>query len=174
MITQELVKFLFNYKDGNLIRNFDAGGEKAGSIVGWLNPTGGGKKYQRTSIKGKSIYCHQAIFLYHHGYIPKYIDHINGNTFDNRIENLRETNQSLNTANSKLSKANTTGYKGVIWRKDIKKYHAQIWKNRKRHGLGFFETIEEAALAYKNAAIELFGEFARPEASNRTMDRVTQ
>lgn len=162
MITQELVKKQFTYKDGLLLRNFDSGGKKAGDIAGWVNEVSRGKKYVRVSILKKQIYAHQLIFLYHHGYIPEYIDHINGNSLDNRIENLRETNQSLNTANSKLSKANKSGYKGVIWRKDIEKWHAQIWKDRKRYGLGMFENIEDAAKAYKDAAEKFYGEFARP------------
>jgi len=171
MITQELLKEMFKYENGNLIRNYDSGGSKSGTNAGWINKVSRGKEYIRISVHRKHIYLHQAIFLYHHGYLPKYIDHINGNSLDNRIENLRETNQSLNTANSLLSKANTSGYKGVIWRKDTKKWHAQIWKDRKRYGLGFFDNIEDAAQAYKEAANKFYGEFARPECS---IDRAAQ
>jgi hypothetical protein len=103
------------------------------------------------------------VFLYHHGYIPDYIDHINGDSLDNRIENLREATQSLNGANSKLAKSNTSGFKGVTWRKDTKKWMAQITKNKKHYNLGSFENIEAAATAYRIAAEKLFGEFARPE-----------
>lgn len=163
MITQDLLKQYFSYKDGQLVRNFNSGGEKAGTFAGWVNTVTRGKKYIRLNVCGNQIYLHQAIFLMHHGYLPKCIDHINGNSFDNRIENLRETNQSLNTANSLLSKANTSGYKGVVWRKDTKKWMAQIVKDRKRYGLGSFDNIEDAANAYKVAAEKFFGEFARPE-----------
>ncbi len=163
MITQELLKQYFSYNDGQLVRNFNSGGEKAGTCAGWVNTVSRGKKYIRLNVCGKQIYLHQAIFIYHHGYLPKFIDHTNGDSFDNRIENLRETNQSLNTGNSKLSKANTSGYKGVVWRKDTKKWMAQIVKDRKRYGLGSFNNIEDAANAYKIAAEKFFGEFARPE-----------
>jgi hypothetical protein len=161
MITQKLLKEIFKYENGNLIRNYDSGGSKAGTAAGWVNTVTRGKKYIRISVKRNHIYLHQAIFLYHHGYLPKYIDHMNGDSFDNRIENLRETNQSLNTANSKLSKANTSGFKGVTWRKDTKKWAAQIFKDGKRFGLGSFDNVNDAAEAYKRKAIEFFGEFAR-------------
>ena len=174
MITQEILKKLFTYENGLLIRNFDSGGQKSGSVCGWENKVSRGKKYIRMNVLGKQIYLHQAIFLYCNGYLPKYIDHVNGNSLDNRIENLREANQSLNTANSVLSKANTSGYKGVVWRNDTKKWMAQITKNRKCYNLGSFENIEDAANAYKIASEKLFGEFARPEASNRGIDRAAQ
>jgi len=174
MITQELLKKYFLYNDGNLLRNFNCGGEKVGSCSGWINTVNNGKKYIRLSICKKHIYLHQAIFIYHHGYLPKYIDHINGNSLDNKIENLREANQSLNIANSLLSKSNTSGYKGVTWRKDTNKWMAQITKNKKHHNLGCFENIEDAANAYKIASKNMFGEFARPEASNRNVDRTTK
>lgn len=174
MITQELLKKYFLYLDGELLRNFNSGGEKSGNCSGWINTVNGNKKYIRLSICKKHIYLHQAIFIYHHGYLPKYIDHVNGNSLDNRIENLREANQSLNIANSILSKANTSGYKGVVWRKDTNKWAAQITKNRKNYSLGSFENIEDAANAYKIASKNMFGEFARPEASNRVIDRGTQ
>ena len=161
MITQELLKEIFKYENGNLIRNYDSGGSKAGTAAGWVNTVAGGKKYIRISVKRAHIYLHQAIFLYHHGYLPKYIDHMNGDSFDNRIENLREANQSLNTANSKLSKANTSGFKGVTWRKDTKKWAAQIFKDGKMFSLGSFNNVNDAAEAYKRKAIEFFGEFAR-------------
>lgn len=163
MITQEILKKLFKYENGSFIRNFDSGGQKSGSICGWVSGATRGKRYIKINVLKKEIYLHRAIFLYHNGYLPKYIDHINGNSLDNRIENLRETNQSLNTANSVLSKANTSGYKGVVWRKDTKKWMAQIVKDRKRYGLGSFDNIEDAANAYKVAAEKFFGEFARPE-----------
>jgi hypothetical protein len=173
MIIQELLKNLFVYENGSLLRLSNRGGAKIGDKAGWINKVSRGKKYIRISVNSNHIYLHQAIFLYHHGYIPKYIDHINGDSFDNRIENLRETNQSLNTANSKLSKANTSGYKGVVFRKDTNKWAAQIWKNRKKYSLGCYDNIEDAANAYKNAAEKFYGDFAMPASSNRSIERST-
>jgi hypothetical protein len=90
------------------------------------------------------------------------IDHINGNKLDNRKCNLRIADASLNQANSKLRSTNTTGYRGVQYKKDRKKcWYATIKHNYKVICLGYFETKKEAGLAYNEKAKELFGEFAR-------------
>lgn len=56
---------------------------------------------------------------------------------------------------------NTSGYKGVTWDKREQKWRARIGKEGKRKHLGYFDTAEEAHEAYKNAAPEYHGEFAR-------------
>jgi hypothetical protein len=89
------------------------------------------------------------------------VDHINGNKLDNRRENLRLATQSTNLANSKISAANTSGYKGVSWNKRARKYEAGIYFQGKRTYLGLFLTADAAALAYNVAATEMFGEYAR-------------
>jgi len=65
------------------------------------------------------------IFLYHHGYLPKFVDHIDGNKKNNRIENLREATKSQNAMNQKVSTRNTSGIKGVMWHKRDKKWFVQ-------------------------------------------------
>ncbi len=96
--------------------------------------------------------------------INKTVDHINGNSLDNRKKNLRICSLVQNFYNQKKSKNNTSGFKGVQnwskWRKN-KIWHAVIRKNYKLIHLGSFEIQEEAALAYDRAAKELFGEYAR-------------
>jgi len=87
-------------------------------------------------------------------------DHINHNTFDCRKQNLRECTNQQNCCNRKLSKNNTSGFKGVSWNKQMKKWQARIWKNRKVIYLGFFLNKERAAEAYNMGAIKHFGEFA--------------
>lgn len=89
------------------------------------------------------------------------IDHINGNVLDNRKENLRLCNKSTNAMNCKVHKHNTSGYKGVAWHKQMKKWRAYIVINDKQKSLGLYKTKEEAAKAYNKAALELFGEFAK-------------
>jgi len=89
------------------------------------------------------------------------IDHINGNTLDNRRENLRVCNHSDSQKNRKIQSNNRSGHKGVTWSKKQNKWIAQIQDNHKKIHLGSFDDLEEAALAYKEKAKELFGEFVR-------------
>lgn len=89
------------------------------------------------------------------------IDHINGNTLDNRLTNLRECTQSDNAKNQKLNIRNKTGYKGVYFDKRYKKYIASVNSNYKKIHAGVYLTAEEAAKAYNKLALELHGEFAR-------------
>jgi hypothetical protein len=88
-------------------------------------------------------------------------DHINGDKVDNRKSNLRICSKSENIMNSKIRKDNTSGYKGVCWHIGHKKYCVSICKDKKIRHVGYYEKISDAVLAYNNAAIELFGEYAR-------------
>jgi len=104
--------------------------------------------------------AHRLAFVYMtDDFPPNQIDHINGKTDDNRWSNLRICTQSQNKANSGKHKNNTSGYKGVCWRKDNKKWTAGICHEGKRFHLGFFDDKEDAAMAYNKAAVELHGEF---------------
>ena len=91
----------------------------------------------------------------------KDVDHDNGNGLDNRGCNLRLANRSQNSANAQLSRANTSGYKGVCWHKKAEKWIAHIKVNGKGIYLGLFLVKEDAARAYNAAALRYFGEFAR-------------
>lgn len=87
------------------------------------------------------------------------VDHINGDTLDNRKSNLRLVTQSQNQANRGLPITNTSGYKGV--HKSYGKWRSVIYKNGRRIHLGMFQSIQEAAKVYNKKALELFGEYAK-------------
>lgn len=92
------------------------------------------------------------------------VDHINGNTLDNRKCNLRVCTKLQNQYNQKKHKGNRhSKFKGVTFRKKLKTkpWEAFIYKNYKSKRLGYFATEIEAAQAYNKAAIAAYGEFAK-------------
>ena len=159
-LTQDLLKELFEYRDGVLYwKVAKARNIKVGDAAGCLNATG----YLYTRINRKRYRNHRLIFLMYYGYLPQFLDHIDGNKINNRIENLRPATISENNRNAKIGKNNTSGVKGVYWYARDKKWKAQLMINRKVKYLGYFKTIEEAEEAVKKAREELHGEFARHE-----------
>lgn len=87
------------------------------------------------------------------------VDHINGNTLDNRRINLRPCNINQNSYNRKPS-ANISGFKGVFWHERTKKWMVVIIAKKVRYYRGLFGSKEEGAKEYNRMAIKLFGEFA--------------
>jgi hypothetical protein len=91
----------------------------------------------------------------------KQVDHINGNPLDNRRANLRICENAQNNRNKGLTKASTSGYKGVSFSKQIGKWRAYIVTNYRQTSLGLFDNPLDAAKAYNVAALKYHGEFAR-------------
>jgi hypothetical protein len=89
------------------------------------------------------------------------IDHKDGNGLNNTKENLRVSSRSQNTQNGRLSKRNTSGYKGVHEEKSSGKWIAAIMANGIRKNLGRFDNRQEAAKMYDAAAKILHGNFAK-------------
>jgi hypothetical protein len=109
---------------------------------------------------GKGGYLHRLILHLQKGEKCE-VDHKNGNKLDNRKTNIRKCTRSQNMINKEVSCTSRSGYKGVSFLKNIRKWMAYITENKKRKYLGCFDKKEEAAIAYNEAAIELYGEFAK-------------
>ena len=122
-------------------------------------------KGSRDYVIANSRQQNGAVVLYMHRIIAgasegEEVDHINGNTFDNRRENLRICTHAENMRNRKVHKNNRLGVKGVYLARG--KFRAEININKKKIRLGVFATLEAAALSYRLAAVKYHGEFCRP------------
>lgn len=156
-ITQKLVQDHFFYKDGNLYwSDFSIRPTAKKTSLGSVTKNG----YLQVKFFKKQSYVHRLIFLYHHGFLPKSVDHINGNKIDNRIENLRSAAYFENMMNVKKTSSNKSGYKGVSFNTKRQKWIAQIKRNKEHFYLGEFDTPEKAHEIYCQKAIELHGQFA--------------
>jgi HNH endonuclease/AP2 domain len=130
----------------------------AGNIAGGVNKNG----YRYVGIDGHLYFSHRIVWLIVHGEWPiPEIDHINGNKTDNRIGNLRVVTRSQNLSNRPKPRNNTSGVKGVCLHKPTGKWLARINARGISQHLGLFANIDDAAIAYKNAAFQLHGEYAR-------------
>ena len=122
-----------------------------------------GKGYYQVCIKGLSYSAHRIVW-YLSTYLDPgfdYIDHCDGDLSNNTIENLRITNKAGNSFNRDKPASNTSGYKGVSFRKDTGKWDVRIKANGKQICLGSYTDLEEAAKVYNEAALAHHGSFAR-------------
>lgn len=134
-----------------------AGVKRGGRKIGGLNLQG----YIQATILGHGAFLmHRVAWLYFYGSWPiGQIDHINRDRADNRICNLRDCTHLQNMKNTKLSKNNKSGYKGVFEIKESGKWVAYITHKYKRKHLGYFSTAKLASEAYKKAAKNVSGDF---------------
>ena len=135
----------------------------------WLNQfkwhaaqRSGGLIYAQGQVDGKHQLMHRVIMTTKSG---QEIDHINGDGLDNRRDNMRVCSHQQNLANSKISKTNKSGYKGVhlmkVSHNSPRPWRAQILVDGEIISLGSFSSPVEAAIAHDLAAIEFNGLFAR-------------
>jgi hypothetical protein len=155
IITQDQVKDLFEYRDGKLYGKIYVGARKLGNAAGSLNSKG----YLNTKINGKLYLNHRIIFLMFNGYLPQYIDHIDNNRLNNRVENLRPATLSQNSCNTKIAKNNTSGVKGVFWQK--KKWRVELTVKGKKKRFGCYDSLELAELVATEARNKYHQNYAR-------------
>lgn len=122
------------------------------------------RKYGRIFIDGKEYKLHRYAFFLMQGDWPDgEVDHINGDTKDNRWDNLRVCDRKDNAKNRKTYATNKSGYKGVYSskHKGAIYWHAKIQNEGKVIYLGTFETAERASLAYELKSMELHQNYRR-------------
>ena len=134
------------------------------------------RPYRRVMVQKKHYSLHRLAFAFLHGFAPTVVDHKDGDTWNNRADNLREATHRQNQQNKKVLRTSGTGLKGVrksrgvrhvtadgkiVYYQRSKPYYSLIRVKGKRRYLGSFATAEEAAAAYERCAQQHFGEFAR-------------
>lgn len=117
--------------------------------------------YISVAIGGKRIHAHRICFFLFYGYWPSgVIDHVNHNTLDNSIRNLRHCSILENIHNSRKAAGTSSKYKGVNFRSDTKKWEARIRVGGKRILLGHFKSEDDAGEAYRSASRIHHGQFS--------------
>ena len=161
-VSVDLLRQLYEYVEGQVIRksalpntnNKYEVGTRVGSEYTYADT---GRTVRVMHIQGATYLEHRVIYALVHGVWPEYdIDHIDGNTLNNRIKNLRDATRQQNTQNVRLRTNNSSGVCGVQWNSRLKKWVAVICHNYVVKHLGCFTTIEEATEVRKEAE-KLYG-----------------
>jgi hypothetical protein len=146
----------YNPETGEFKRRKSGGGVLAGARAGGLDAYG----HRTISVMGTRYRSARLAVFYMTGAWPKDdVDHINGDRDDDRWENLRLATRSQNLANMRAR--GKSGVKGACWVEAKGRWKSQIRVDGKNRHLGYFDTVEDAANAYRDAALRHHGEFAR-------------
>jgi hypothetical protein len=135
------------------------GPARAGQEAGSLHRHG----YIQVGIEGKTYLAHR-IAITMSGILildNDQIDHINCDRRDNSLKNLRVATHAQNCQNATKRKDNKSGFKGVGFDKNRRKWRARVGFDGKQKWLGYFSTPEEAHAAYKEESIRLHGNFSK-------------
>lgn len=119
-------------------------------------------QYVQIDIDGITHKAHQIAWLLATGNWPTAaIDHRDTNKSNNKIQNLRLATSSQNSSNAVIYSNNTSGVKGLTWRKNRNCWCARITVRYKVIVIGHFHSKSEAISALENARHKYHGEFAR-------------
>jgi hypothetical protein len=126
-----------------------------------IAPTVGGRSgyaIRTAFVSGRpvTVYMHREIIGAAKGVS---VDHANGDTLDNRRANLRLCDQTQNNANGRMARRRSSQFRGVHHLASGK-WSARLMVRKKNVFLGNHDSEESAAIAYDQAAVEHFGQFA--------------
>ena len=164
MIYYKLAMALFDYcpETGALTWRVSTNSFKKGVEAGTSAHNEGYSSYRNVIIFGNLYKAHRIIWLMQTGDWPKkYIDHIDGNGLNNKLDNLREATPSQNMINQKVRSDSASKVKGVSYDAKRNLWYAYIDVGGKRNHLGRHETLDEAAMVRLQAQRKFHGEFAR-------------
>lgn len=133
------------------------------SICNWYASFNGHQSYPyvKGKLPGKPSPSRLHRFLL--GFPSDHVDHIDGNTLDNRRCNLRIASPTLSNANVSKRSDSRMQFKGI--RANHGRFSAALTASGTRFHIGTFDTPTEAALAYDREAVRRFGQFARTNAA---------
>lgn len=159
---KERLNELFVLSGSDLIARKSRGCVRAGTVCGYLRKDG----YLRIKVDGALVLAHRIVWKMVHGDEPHYLDHINGDRADNRIENLRPVTSSDNKSNETLRINSASGFVGVTWHIPTKptktsKWVAKIAKGGKETHIGYFTELKDAVLAYNAECLKAHGEYGK-------------
>lgn len=150
------------YKEGLLFWKQSRGNQftREGSEAGKVDSSG----YKRLVFNGKRYLAHRVIFFLHNKYLPKYVDHINGDRLDNRIENLREVTaqqSAFNTITNRILPKNVY--------KKLNRYVVKLRLNGKLYYFGSFKDLELAEIVAEEARDKYHGMYSVDRRSQLNM-----
>lgn len=140
----------YNAETGVFVWRIDA---SISTRIGCVAGTVDGRGYIRIGIDGRVFRAHRMAWLYVYGCWPKNeIDHIDGDTSNNAISNLRDVPRRINQQNQTAAfKNNEAAVRGVSLHKATGKWRARIWHEGRSHALGLFDLQADASEAYVSA-----------------------
>ena len=126
--------------------------------TGSISRRADGRSVWGVVINKKRFLASRVIYLlaYKEDPYPFQIDHIDRNSLNNTLSNLRKDEVGFTQKNQGMRKNNTSGVKGVHWSSARSKWIAQITLEGKPKNLGYYDTIQEAAAARNKAVITLW------------------
>lgn len=144
------------------VEHFTSAGLCRRTNLRWANKEAGRTNQSRREVRvyGASFFVHRIIWKIIYGADPaEQIDHIDGNSLNNKISNMRSATSAQNAHNMKAKPTRDGALKGATFCKDTKRWKSAITLGGKHIHLGRFDTQKEAHEAYIEASKKHHGEF---------------